>query len=48
MVESKVPGMGRWLSTQSYIRYYCAECGYSILASEDDAFCEKHGKDVAG
>jgi len=36
--------MARWLSSLSYIRYYCAECGDSILASEDDAFCEKHGK----
>ena len=44
MVESKVPGMARWLSSLSYIRYYCAECGDSILASEDDALCEKHGK----
>jgi hypothetical protein len=40
VTDSRVPGIG----SRAYIRYSCAECGYTIVGSEDDAICEKHGK----
>jgi hypothetical protein len=40
VTDSRVPGIG----SRAYIRYRCAECENAIVTSEDEAFCEEHGK----